>query len=154
MVRVVCQIESLIFTLQGHHRQCIWLQLLQKGTATAKSSSIYVKSCPAPPNAAFNSVHVCLDSSDCERHPLPDGRPEQLHQPDHLRGLPLLGEEAHPLRQYQHHQGHDPLLQQAITNENVYIMNDPQKLIFSRPSGGTTECQIDVAVEELNLPPT
>ena len=55
-------------------------------------------------------MHICPDSSDCEGHPVPDGGAEQLHQPDHLRGVPLLGEEAHQIRQQQHHQGHDPLL--------------------------------------------
>ena len=72
------------------------------------------------------------DSSDCEGHPLPHRRPQQLHEPHHLRGrkrkwkcykktgfhrnfkkgLPLLGEvSAHAVRKHQHHQ--DPLLQQA-----------------------------------------
>ena len=70
------------------------------------------------------------DSSDCKGHPLPHRRPQQLHEPHHLRGrkrkgkfykklqwhskkgLPLLGEvSAHAVREHQHHQ--DPLLQQA-----------------------------------------
>ena len=59
-------------------------------------------------------VH-CPDSSDCERHLVPDDGPQQLHQPDHLRGLLLLRETSQSFCQHKHHTGHDPLLQQATT---------------------------------------
>ena len=59
-------------------------------------------------------VH-CPDSSDCERHLVPDDGPQQLHQPDHLRGLLLLRETSQSFCQHKHHTGHDSLLQQATT---------------------------------------